>query len=353
MSIAANADGTPVSPALTQTELALIAERLVSAGEAVHAPLQAGLIAGGRSNLTYRLTDGITTWVMRTPPRVGRTPSAHDVAREYRVTRALAATGVPVARPVALCEDESLIGGPFAIAEFVPGRTIQKRSELDELDDRTVDAIAGDLVATLARLHRVDHVAVGLAPSGRPGSYAQRQLRRWSGQWELIATPDVHSLGVKLSTRLSAAVPVQRATSIVHGDYRIDNTLLAIDSPPPRVLAVVDWELSTIGDPVADVAMMCAYRQPYFDRIVGEPSAWTSTRLPGIEDLAGRYADAGGAALADWDFHLALAYFKVAAIAAGIDHRRRAGAAAGSGFDTAGESVEPFLRLGLEQLKGF
>jgi aminoglycoside phosphotransferase (APT) family kinase protein len=97
MSIAANADGTPVSPALAQTELALIAERLVSAGEAVHAPLQAGLIAGGRSNLTYRLTDGITTWVMRTPPRVGRTPSAHDVAREYRVTQALAATGVPVA----------------------------------------------------------------------------------------------------------------------------------------------------------------------------------------------------------------------------------------------------------------
>jgi aminoglycoside phosphotransferase (APT) family kinase protein len=203
MSIAANADGTPMGPALTQTELALIAERLVSAREAVHAPLQAGLMA------------------------------------------------------------------------------------------------------------------------------------------------------VKLSTRLSAAVPVQRATSIVHGDYRIDNTLLAIDSPPPRVLAVVDWELSTIGDPVADVAMMCAYRQPYFDRIVGEPSAWTSTRLPGIEDLAGRYADASGAALADWDFHLALAYFKVAAIAAGIDHRRRAGAAAGSGFDTAGECVEPFLRLGLEQLKGF
>jgi aminoglycoside phosphotransferase (APT) family kinase protein len=133
----------------------------------------------------------------------------------------------------------------------------------------------------------------------------------------------------------------------VHGDYRIDNTLIAVDGPSSRVAAVIDWELSTIGDPVADVAMMCAYRQAPFDLVVGAPSAWTSDRLPSVPDLAARYEAAGGVRLDEWGFHLALAYFKVAVIAAGIDHRWRAGAGAGAGFDTAGKAVEPYLELAL------
>ena len=132
----------------------------------------------------------------------------------------------------------------------------------------------------------------------------------------------------------------------MHGDYRIDNTLLAADQAGAlRVAAVVDWELSTIGDPVADVAMMCAYREPAFDLIVGMPSAWTSPRLPGVPELAGRYESAGGQRLNDFGFHLALAYFKIAAIAAGIDYRLRAGAVAGEGFATAGERVPLYLEL--------
>jgi aminoglycoside phosphotransferase (APT) family kinase protein len=289
---------------------------------------------------------------MRTPPRPGRTPSAHDVAREFRVTAALGATDVPVARAVALCEDEALIGGPFAVAEFVPGRTIQTRRALEGLDDATVAATVRALAETLARLHRVDHVAVGLERFGRPDAYAERQLKRWSGQWELVGTEELRALASDVVRRLGDDLPVQQNTGIVHGDYRIDNTLLELDGAQTQVGAVVDWELSTIGDPVADVAMMCAYRHPVFDLIVGEPSAWTSERLPDSAGLAAAYEAAGGVPLAHWDSHLALAYFKVAVIAAGIDHRQRSGAGSGRGFDTAGQTVPVYLELAHDALRG-
>ncbi len=334
---------------LTERELAGIAGVMREAGVGLAGPLQADLITGGRSNLTYRLTDGESRWVMRTPPRVGRTPSAHDVAREYRVTAALGQTDVPVPPAVVLCEDESLIGGAFAVAEFVPGTTVQTRDQLKALDDAALQAAVTDLVATLAALHRVDHVAVGLERFGRPDGYAARQLKRWTGQWELVGAEELRPLADELSSRLAASVPEQRATGIVHGDYRIDNTILDLESGP-RVAAVVDWELSTIGDPVADVAMMCAYRHPIFDLIVGEPSAWASDRLPQPDDLAAAYEAAGGVRLADWNFHLALAYFKIGVIAAGIDYRFRAGAASGKGFDTTGQTVETYLDLSLKTL---
>jgi aminoglycoside phosphotransferase (APT) family kinase protein len=338
---------------LAEHELAAIAEVISRAGAVVVGPLSSEVISGGRSNLTYVLTDGAVSWVMRMPPRVGRTPSAHDVAREYRVTAALRGTGVPVPRAIALCEDESVIGGPFAVAEFVHGRTVQTRDELDGLDDTAVAAVGRSLVETLAALHRVDHLAVGLKTFGRPDAYAERQLRRWSSQWALVGATVLRPLAAALSSRLAASIPVQRSTGIVHGDYRIDNTILELDQAAgPRVAAVVDWELSTIGDPVADVAMMCVYRNAVFDLIVGAPSAWTSPRLSNPAALAEMYEVAGGVTLVDWDFHLALACFKIAVIAAGIDHRARAGAAAGPGFDTAGEAVATYLELGLESLDG-
>ncbi|WP_207945808.1 phosphotransferase family protein [Actinomadura sp. 7K534] len=340
-----------IDSGLTEQELARIADAMQAGGVGLAGPLQAGLITGGRSNLTYRLTDGEARWVMRTPPRAGRTPSAHDVAREYRVTAALGQTDVPVAPAVVLCEDESLIGGPFAVAEFVSGSTIQTREDMEALDGPALQAAVADLVATLAALHRVDHVAIGLERFGRPDGYAERQLKRWTGQWELVGSEELRPLADELSARLAAAVPEQRATGIVHGDFRIDNTILDLKAGP-RVAAVVDWELSTIGDPVADVAMMCAYRHPVFDLIVGEPSAWASDRLPEPDDLAAAYEAADGVRLADWDFHLALAYFKIGVIAAGIDYRVRAGAASGRGFDTTGATVETYLDLGLKTLGG-
>ena len=236
------------------------------------------------------------------------------------------------------------------MAEFVSGTTIRTSDELDVLDDDEVTVLTEDLVATLASLHRVDHDAVGLTGFGRPDGYAGRQLRRWTSQWDLVAPKDVKARGVTLAVQLAASVPRQRSTAIVHGDYRIDNTLVSLAAPGPRVVGVVDWELSTIGDPVADVAMMCAYRHPAFDLIVGEPSAWTSSRWPSVPDLASCYEKMGGHPLVDWDFHLALAYFKIGVIAAGIEHRTRAGASTGPGFESAVDSVAIYMELGLDAL---
>jgi aminoglycoside phosphotransferase (APT) family kinase protein len=337
------------SPELTTAELAAVREFLLRSGVAVDGPLTSQLIAGGRSNLTFTLDDGSSRWVLRTPPRVGLTPSAHDVAREFRVTKALHGTDVAVARAVALCDDPSLIGGPFAVAEFVEGRCVQSRAELDSLSDALVDASVLRLVETLAALHRVDHVVVGLESFGRPDGYAARQLRRWSGQWPLVTPGDGETDGMAeaLGRVLAGRVPEQRAVSVVHGDYRIDNALLRFDHDSVGVAAVVDWELSTIGDPVADVAMMCVYRHPALDHILGAPSAWTSDRIPESNQLVAAYETAGGVALADWDFHLALAYYKLAVIAAGIDHRHRAGAGSGPGFDSAARAVPELLDAGL------
>lgn len=355
-------------PALTEGELAAVAEVMAGAGAAPAGPLSARLIAGGRSNLTFRLDDGVSAWVLRTPPRAGRTPSAHDVAREFRVTSALAGSGVPVPPAVVLCEDESVLGGPFAVAGFVPGRTVQTAAQLEELDDATVDGVVAALASTLAALHHVDHVAVGLERFGRPDAYAARQLARWAGQWEIVgagAEESVRASAAALVAALGDRLPRQAATGIVHGDYRIDNTLLSLGDPAPvpapgqpggrsvgspSVAAVVDWELSTIGDPVADVAMMCVYRNAALDLVIGEPTAWTSPRLPDAAGLAAAYEAAGGVPLVDLDEHLALGHLKLAVIAAGIDHRHRAGATSGPGFDTAGQAVPVLLEAGLAVL---
>ena len=331
---------------LTPAELAAVAAVMTAAGTTPAGPLSATLIAGGRSNLTFRLTDGTRRWVLRTAPRAGRTPSAHDVAREYRVTSALRGV-VPVPPPTALSEDESILGAPFTVAEFVDGDCLQSRADLDRLPDAAVDQCVDRLVETLAALHGVDHVAAGLERFGRPDGYAERQVRRWTGQWEHVGTEPLEGLAVELGGLLAGSVPEQRAVGIVHGDYRIDNTILLLEETV-RVAAVVDWELSTIGDPVAAVALMCVYRHAALDLVLGAPSAWTSPRLPTPDELAARYEAAGGVELAHWDFHLALGYFKLAVIAAGIDHRYRAGATHGEGFDTAGAAVRPLLEAGLD-----
>lgn len=338
---------------LTPAELAGITAVMTDAGTAPVGALRGRLLTAGRSNLTYRLDDDRTSWVMRTPPRAGRTPSAHDVAREFRAIAAVGRTDVPVPPAVVLHEDEELLGAPFAISGFVDGRTIQTQEQLAELDDTQVASAIEALSDALATLHHVDHVAIGLERFGRPDGYAARQLKRWSGQWEIVGegfSEDVGRLATGLAARLADRLPEQSATGIVHGDYRLDNTLVRVDGPAVTVAAIVDWELSTIGDPVADVANMCVYRDPTFDLIVGEPAAWTSERMPSVEDLAASYEKAGGVPLRDFDEHLALAYFKLAVIAAGIDHRYRAGATHGDGFDTAGDAVPLLLQSGLDRL---
>jgi len=336
----------PTEETLSTSELAGLAIRLREAGVSLAGPLRAQRIPGGRSNRTFRLDDGFSRWVLRTPPREGRTPSAHDVRRELRVTAALAGTGVPVAPAVLSCDDESVLGGPFAVSAFVEGRTIQSSADLADVDDDTLGGLVDRLVETLAVLHAVDYRAVGLHDFGRPDGYVARQVRRWSGQWDLVGPPELAGVAAECFEILADRIPDQLSTGIVHGDYRIDNLLVDVGTTRPTITAVLDWELSTIGDPVADVATMCAYRHPAFDLIVGGASAWTSDRLPDVDGLATAYERAGGVDLSDWDVHLALAHVKIAVIAAGIDHRRRAGSGHGLGFDTASQAVGPFFEAG-------
>lgn len=350
--------GAPAGTDLAPDRLAAVAAYLRAEGVPVTGELRARLIAGGRSNLTYELRDAVRRWVLRRPPTGGLAPSAHDVAREFRVTRALHRAGVPVAPTVAVCEDTSVLGATFTVVEFVDGVSIRSGADLAELDDTSLAAAVDGLVAALAALHGVDHVAAGLGDFGRAEAYAERQLRRWTTQWGHVAghhDEGVRRLADEVAARLGRDVPAQSAVAVVHGDYRIDNTLLATDGTTGRVTgrvaAIVDWELSTIGDPVADVALMAVYRHPALDLILGFDAAWTSPRLPDGDALAAAYEAAGGARLVAWDYHRALAAYKLAVIAAGIDHRYREGVTVGDGFDTAAEAVAPLLEEALRAVR--
>lgn len=319
-------------------------------GVATAGDLRARLISGGKSNLTFEVFDDVSRWVLRRPPTAGLTPSAHDVAREYRVCEALQDSAVPVAPTVALCEDDAVLGAPFAVTGFVDGQVIRTVDDLDALSDGEIDSCVDELVRVLAALHDVDHRAVGLETFGRPDGYLSRQVALWARQWERVKTRELPDLE-RLHGLLADAIPQQSSAAIVHGDYRIDNTLVAADDPG-RVVAVVDWELSTLGDPLSDLAQMCVYRNPALDVILGEPAAWTSDRLPPVDAIAQRYATATGRRLDHWGFYLGLANFKLAVIAEGITHRHLAGATTGDGFARAGEAAAPLVAAGLTAMEG-
>ena len=319
----------------------LRAEGIARSGE-----LRAELISGGRSNLTFRVFDDASKWVLRRPPLHGLTPSAHDMAREYKVVAGLADTAVPVARAITMRNDDSVLGAPFQMVENVEGRVVRSAEELDELGGADViDGCVDALIQVLADLHAVDPQAVGLGDFGKAEGYLERQVRRWGSQWDLVRLPDdTRDADVtRLHSALAEGIPASSRASIVHGDYRIDNTILD-NSDATVVRAVLDWELSTLGDPLSDAALMCVYRNPNFDDVLGLQAAWTSPRLPSADGLAERYARASGQDLANWDFYMALAYFKLAIIAAGIDFRAREGGAA----SRVGEAVAPLIAEGLK-----
>ena len=312
--------------------------------------LRAELISGGRSNLTFLVADDASKWVLRRPPLHGLTPSAHDVAREYRVVAALEDTPVPVARAVTMRNDDSVAGAPFQMVEYVPGRVVRLAPELEALGDKaTLNDCVDALIKVLADLHAVDPAAVGLADFGKPTGYLERQVRRWGSQWELVRRPDdERDDDVKrLHSALAHAIPEQSRTSIVHGDYRIDNTILDSEDAT-LVRAVLDWEMSTLGDPLSDAALMCVYRHPMFD-MVHANAAWTSPLLPSHDEMAHRYSVVSEQSLAHWEFYMALAYFKLAIIAAGIAFRARMGGA--DAPDPVDEAVAPLIAAGLSALR--
>lgn len=311
-------------------------------------PLRATLLAGGKSNLTYRLSDGVRDWVLRRPPLGPLTPTAHDMAREYRVVDALAGTGVPVAETVALCEDTAVIGVPFAVVAFVDGVVLRDPAVAAALPASSARACADALIDGLAALHAVDYRAVGLAEFGRPAGYLERQVKRWRGQWDRVATRRIDTLD-RLADALRRTLPATSDDAIVHGDYRLDNTILDHDCRSIR--AIVDWEMATLGDPLADLGLLQVYWDAGTEDILGV--RYASSANPGFgtaDELADRYARRTGRALDELDFYRALGYFKLAVIAEGIHQRYLAGKTVGDGFGAIGSSVPLLLDAGLDTL---
>ncbi|MDT7698522.1 MAG: hypothetical protein QOJ30_847 [Pseudonocardiales bacterium] len=310
--------------------------------------LHAELISGGRSNLTYRITDGSSHWVLRRPPLGGLTPSAHDMHREYHVVEALRGSTVPVARPVAYADDTSIIGAPFAVVEHVDGAVLRSRDDIARLSSSELADISEALIDVMVALHNIEPESVGLAEFGRPDGYLRRQVARWTDQWSRVATepvPDVDSLGRLLSEKC----PRESGHSIVHGDVRIDNAILD-PVEHTTVRALIDWEMATLGDPLADLALHLVYRDQAFSPVLGGNAASADPRMPPTDHLVQHYALKSGRPVDQLDFHLGLAYFKSAVIAAGIHARHLAGHDAGSDFTSAGGAVPLLAASGLAAL---
>ena len=310
-------------------------------------PLRATKFAGGQSNPTYLLDAQSGRYVLRRQPPGQLLKSAHAVDREFRVLSALADTPVPVARAFHLCEDRDVIGSLFYLMSYEEGRIFWNPA-LPDIDRDARRGYYAAIVQTLAALHDVDTQAADLADYGRAGNYFERQIGVWTKQYRAAETERIAPMEALIDW-LPAHCPTDTLRpSLVHGDFRIDNTILDVHDAG-IIRAVVDWELSTLGDPISDAALMCAYRDPAMDLILNMRSAWTSPMIPAADQLAHRYSTMSGRPLAHWPFHMSLAYFKIAIIAAGIDFRRRM-AGGEDGSDRVGEVVAPLIALGLKTI---
>ncbi len=307
--------------------------------EGVELPLSFERIAGGHSNLTYSVTDTAgRRWALRRPPLGKRLGSAHDMGREHRVVSALGPTAVPVAPVVGLCEDDSVNDAPFYVMEFVEGPILRGLTEAEAFPDEAQRRAIGERVAdTLVDIHAVDPDAVGLGDLGRKEDYVARQLHRWQGQWEKSKTRELPAIDL-VHERLAARIPEQGPATIVHGDYRLDNMIL---TPGGEVAAVVDWELCTLGDPLADVGLLMVYwPQRGEDPVaLGQP-ANLAPGFPTAEELRARYAERSGRDLSELDFFVALGYWKLAIILEGVYARYAAGQ-----YGKVNEGIEAFARM--------
>jgi aminoglycoside phosphotransferase (APT) family kinase protein len=287
-------------------------------------PLTFSRISGGHSNLTYAVADaGGRRWALRRPPLGDRLASAHDMAREHKVISGLQETPVPVPPVVGLCEDDSVNGVPFYVMRFVDGPILRSKDEAEEAFDPSARRAIGERVAdTLVAIHSVDPGAAGLGDLGRTEGYVARQLRRWQGQWEKSKQRDLPMID-DVHARLEARIPEQGPAAIVHGDYRLDNMILTGDGD---VAAVVDWELCTLGDPLADVGLLIVYWGQPGDELTPLGEAPTlAAGFPSREEVASRYAERSGRDLSELDFYVALGLWKIAIILEGVYARYTAG----------------------------
>ncbi|MFN9771679.1 MAG: phosphotransferase family protein [Burkholderiales bacterium] len=308
-------------------------------------PLTVEQFKGGQSNPTFRLTTPSRAYVMRAKPGpvAKLLPSAHAVEREYRVLKALAGTDVPVARTYGLCEDEGVIGRAFYIMDCVEGRVLWDQS-LPGLSNAERAAIYDEMNRVIAALHRVDVEAVGLQDFGKPGNYFARQISRWSKQYQLSETDKVPEMD-RLIEWLPQHIPAGDETTVVHGDYRLDNMIFAKDQP--RVLAVLDWELSTLGHPLADFSYHCMswHIQPgAFRGIAGLDLA--SLGIPDEQAYIRRYCErTGRSGIGNWDFYLAYNAFRLAGILQGIVKRALDGTASSPQALEQGKRVRPLAEM--------
>jgi aminoglycoside phosphotransferase (APT) family kinase protein len=291
----------------------------------VVAPLRFSLIAGGRSNFTYTVTDSAgQRFVLRRPPLGPLLPSAHDMGREHRVIAALGASPVPVPPVVGLCTDEAVTGAPFYVMRFVDGLILRDPEAIGAVPGRIRVAASEALVDVLAALHDVDPDTIGLGDLGRRDGYVERTLRRWRGQWDKSKTREI-PLIEDVADRLAADIPATGPARIVHGDYRLDNTIVSPDDG--SVQAVLDWELCTLGDPLADLGMLLVYWTEPGDEV--SALSWAPTVAPGFpgrKEVVARYAAASGRDLSELDYYVALGYWKIAVILEGVYVRYASGA---------------------------
>jgi aminoglycoside phosphotransferase (APT) family kinase protein len=317
------------------------------------------LVAGGRSNLTFIVTSPAGDVVLRRPPLSNRLPTAHDMGREHRVMTALADTPVPVPETLGLCTDDAVIGAPFYVMDRVAGhivRDVMPDGYAESATDR--QAIGYGLIDVLAALHAVDPAAVGLGDYGRPDGYLVRQIRRWTTQWETTRGVDEPGGAEvdRLAARLSDAMPASLSGPVVHGDYRMDNVLLD-PTTPGTVAAVLDWELSTLGDPLADVGLFYVYWQDPSDSATQAAAGLlpSVTRLPGFptrRELLERYASRTGRDLSVLPWYVGFACFKLAVVLSGVAARGRAGAMIGDGFVEMAARIPPLVEVGHSALSG-
>ncbi len=316
---------------------AAVTEWLLDHVDGLRAPLRFDVIAGGHSNLTFCITDAADRRVvLRRPPLGHVLASAHDMGREHRIIAALQETAVPVPPVLGFCDDPVVNDAPFYVMGFVDGHVVRDRAAAEAVLDEPARETAGrSLVDTLAAIHAVDLDAVGLADLGRHEGYLARQLRRWYGQWSQGRTRELPAVD-RVHDALLERIPEQGPATIVHGDYRLDNCMV---DDRGEVVAVLDWEICTLGDPLADVGLL----QVYWTGPGDEASAWTgsATTAPGFWDrrrLAERYAEVSGRDLGDLDVYVAFAYWKLACILEGV-YARYLGGALG---ERAAAELEPF-----------
>ena len=308
-------------------------------------PISVSKFKGGQSNPTYRIDAPSGPYVLRRKPFGKLLPSAHAVDREYRVQAALSAQGYPVAPQYGLCTDDAVVGSWFYVMGCVDGRTIWDGAMPGATpDERRAHYFA--MVDTLAALHALDPLAIGLGEFGKPGNYFGRQVDRWTKQYRLSETEPMAEME-RLIEWLPATLPEQTRVSVVHGDYRIDNMIFAHDAP--RVLAVLDWELSTLGDPLADFTYFCtAWAQDNGGRSGVKDLDRASLGIPELDEVIAHYCAATGRdGLADIDWYLAYNFFRLAAIIQGIKKRVIDGTASSAHAKAMSERVQPLAALAL------